>query len=164
MLSSVLTRKGQVSRHDCHPLRFQSWLRGGRSQLAAPSRSGPQNLPSSHHWGIQVPMTQLAPRLFRVPRQWGADCILWGLLLPSGDGNGRQGPHHLKAWAPPVGSFDEGSGFLQDTSLSLFPGPPGHSLTWGQTSWRPPGEGQGLPLTSLCLMTITLLTTGWITH
>ena len=30
---SVLTRKGKVPRHNFHPPRSQSWLRGGKAQL-----------------------------------------------------------------------------------------------------------------------------------
>ena len=36
----------------------------GRSQLVVPSGPGYQTLPSHHHWGSQVPRTQLALRLF----------------------------------------------------------------------------------------------------
>ena len=34
---------------------FQSWLRGGRTQSAAPSGPGSHILPSCHHWGSQAP-------------------------------------------------------------------------------------------------------------
>ena len=35
---------GKVPRHNCHPLRSRSWLRGGRSQLVVPSGPAPQSL------------------------------------------------------------------------------------------------------------------------
>ena len=41
--------EGNVTRHNFHSPRSQSWLRGGRDQLAAPSALGPQTLPSCHH-------------------------------------------------------------------------------------------------------------------
>ena len=55
MLSSVLTRKGQVSRHNCHPVRSQSWVRGGRSQLAAPQGQVPRPYPALITEGSRCP-------------------------------------------------------------------------------------------------------------
>ena len=55
MLFSVLTRKGKVPRHSVHHPRSQSWLRGSRAQLAAPSGPGPKTLLSCRLWGSQAP-------------------------------------------------------------------------------------------------------------
>ena len=46
MLFSVLIRKTKVPRRNFHPLRSRSWLRGGRSQLAAPQGQVPRSCPA----------------------------------------------------------------------------------------------------------------------
>ena len=68
MLFSVLTRKGKVPRLNFYPVRSRSWLRGSRSQLAAPSGPGPQPLTSCHCRGNQEPRAQQDLRLFRPPK------------------------------------------------------------------------------------------------
>ena len=45
----------------------------------------------------------------------------------------------LKAWARPVGSHGQGSGALQDTAASLFPGPL-QLNHWDEAEWEGPGE------------------------
>ena len=56
MLFSVLRRKGKVPRLNFHPVRSRSWLRGSRSQLAAPSAPGPQ--PPAQLSSLRKPGTQ----------------------------------------------------------------------------------------------------------
>ena len=51
--------KGQGLKAWFYLPKSRSWLRGGRSQLAAPSGPGPHTLPNCHSWGSQVPRTQL---------------------------------------------------------------------------------------------------------
>ena len=46
MLFSVLIRQTKVPRRNFHPLRSRSWLRGGRSQLAAPQGQVPRSCPA----------------------------------------------------------------------------------------------------------------------
>ena len=75
---SIMTRKDEVPRHYCHPLRSRSWLRGGRSQVTALSGPGRQTaqLSSLREPGTQE--TQLALKVLRPPGQRGpglADCI-----------------------------------------------------------------------------------------
>ena len=125
---SVLTRKGEVLRHCCHPLRPRSWRRGGRSQLTALSGPGPQTAQLSSLRGPGTQETQLALKALSPPGQQGpglADCIPcrlpWRL---SHRGRERGEIHrHLKAWAPPVGSLGHGSRARQDTvpACSLCP-------------------------------------------
>ena len=95
---SILTRKSHVPRHKCPPLRPRSQLRGGRSQLAAPTGPGSQTLPGGHCWGSRAPRPQLARRLLRPPTRWRsglARCSSGRRPLPSGhrgqDGE-RSGP------------------------------------------------------------------------
>ena len=67
MWFSVLTRKAR-SPDNFYPTKVQSWLRGGKSQLQAPSGPGPQMPPSRHCWGRQMPRIQSA---LRPPRHRG---------------------------------------------------------------------------------------------
>lgn len=120
MVFSVLTRKGEVLRHYCHPLRSRSWLRGGRSQLTALSGPGPQTalLSSLREPGTQE--TQLALKVLSPPGQQGpglADCIPCRLPWRLNHRGRERGEihRHLKAWAPPVGSLGHGSRARQDT-------------------------------------------------
>ena len=69
MLLSVLTRKGKVPRHTFHRPRSQSWLRGSRSQLAAPSGPGFQGLLCYHPWRSQAP-NSTDPQSPQLPK-WG---------------------------------------------------------------------------------------------
>ena len=55
--------KGKVPRHKLHPPRSWSWLRGGRSQLVAPSRPGPQTLPSCHVCHAPNPLCPQSPQV-----------------------------------------------------------------------------------------------------
>lgn len=130
MVFSVLTRKGEVPRHYCHPLKSRPCLRGGRSQLTAPSGPGPQTaqLSSLREPGSQE--TQLALKIPRPPGQRGpglADCIpcrlrpmQTAMAIKSQRGEIHR---HLKAWAPPVSSLGHGSRARQDTvpACSLCP-------------------------------------------
>ena len=93
------------------------------------SGPGPQTLPSCHCLRSQAPRTQLALRLLRPPKQRGPDpenCFPCRLLLPLGRRGRYGGEVHrrLKACTRPVGGLGKGSGALQDTAPSLFPGPP----------------------------------------
>ena len=63
-------KKGEGPDAQLSPQRFWSWLKGGRAQLVASSRPGPQTLPSCHRWQSQAPRTQLALRLLRPPIWW----------------------------------------------------------------------------------------------
>ena len=154
------------------PSEVQSWLRGGRSQLAGPSGPGPQTL--NCHPCLQGT---------RCPGpSWpsgSSDC-------PNGGGEGRaQAPQtathadgrchevaevgmrerfihdSLKAWAQPVGGLGRDSGALWNTAPSLFPGPPNHPLDGDQMSWRAQGRRRG-PASYLTphLMTTTPPTIG----
>ena len=152
MLLSVLIRKGKVPRHTFHRPRSQSWLRGSRSQLAAPSGTEfprPALLSSLREAGMQLnwPSVSSAAQMGRPgPTNWlirTATAIRsqrqgWGRgsLLPQGLGQGQWRPY-------------EASGALQDGAPVCSLGPP---LTHGPKageSGGPPGEGLSLPLTSL---------------
>ena len=98
-------KKWKGPRHNLPPQRFRSVLRGGRSQLVAPSEPGPQTCPAVITEGVRSP-AQLALRLLKPPKQWRgrrlgpADCYPgdcaairsqrqgWGRgsLLPQGRG------------------------------------------------------------------------------
>ena len=102
-------KKQQDAKAQLSPsLRSRSWLRGGRSQWAAPSGAGSQILSSCHHCGSKAPKIQLALRLLRLPT-WQEpdppDCDPCQLSLPlcCRGGNEREVHHHLKAWAQPSG-------------------------------------------------------------
>ena len=108
MLLSVLIRKGKVPRHTFHRPRSQSWLRGSRSQLAAPSGTGFQGLPCYHPWGRQA-CNSTDPQSPQLPK--------WGDPVPQTDSYGRplllghrdrgEGEVHccLKGWAKASGGL-----------------------------------------------------------
>ena len=92
-----------------------------------------------------MPRTQLALSLLKLPKQQGpglADCIPCRLQLPLGH-RGRDGGEvhcRLKAWARPVDSLGKGSGALQDTAPSLFPGLPSSPASPRPEGLESPGE------------------------
>ena len=74
MLFLVLRRNDQAlrhDRHDFHSLRSRPGLRGGSSQLAAPSGPRPQTLTKRRPWRRETPGTQPSHRLLRLPRGRG---------------------------------------------------------------------------------------------
>ena len=159
MLFSVLTRKGKAPRHNSHTPKFQSWLRGGRAELAAPSGPGCHILPSCHLWGSQasnpnVPQSLQAAQMGR-PGLTNCDPKRWPLLGGHRDRD-RGEVHHLSRPGPRlVEGLSQGSGAPQDVVSSLFPGPPG-SPTGPRL-----GEFQGLQRKAwICL----LLSTWWAPH
>ena len=114
VLLSVLTRKGKVPRHSFPPPRSRSWLRGGSSQLAAPSWPGPQTLPSHHRWGSLVPS----------PTNWSSGG-------PYG-GTRSRWLHPMQTAA--IRPQRRGTG---EVHCGLYP------LTWGQVSCRALGRRLG---------------------
>ena len=168
MLFSVLTRKGRVPRHSFHPPRSRSWLRGGRSQLAAPSGPGSHTLPSYHHWGSEVskPTGPQAPRAAQGGGAGPTDCDPHKLLLILGhrDKDGGEGQHCFKAWAkasgwPWWGLLSPAWHSPQPVSLV-----PHHPLAQDQgAGWRAQGSRQAsTSYFTLHLMATVLLTAGWI--
>ena len=128
MAFSVLTRKGKVPRHNFHPPRPQSWLRGGRSPLAVPSQLVSHTLPSCHPWGNQAPnptslqspqVTQEAgARSHKLQPRQMATAIRsqkqgWGKGFTTAS---NPGPKLVKG-------LSEDSGALQGIVPSLSPGP-----------------------------------------
>ena len=101
-----MTRKGKVPGYNFHPPRSQSWLRGGKAQLAAPSGPGLQILSTCHLWGSQAPRTQLVLRLLRLPMWWRLVHRLHPkrpLLSGRRDQDGGEAHWCLKAWAKSSG-------------------------------------------------------------
>ena len=154
MLFSTLTRKGQVPRHSFHPMRASPGQEKAGLSWRLPQGKISGAYPACHCWGSQVPRTQPALRLLRLPRSQGpgpTDCVLCRLQMQQGRRGCDGGVHHhLKTWAPPVGHLGQGSGALQDTAPNLFPGFP-QPPHWPKAQWPkgPLGEGEGPPLTSL---------------
>ena len=136
MVFSVLTRKGKIPKHNFHPPRSQSWLRGGRSQLAAPSGPGSHTLPIPE--GTRHP-TQLVLSLLRSPKRGDQFSQVRQTALLLGHRDRERGEVHrlLKVWAGPAASLGEGSGALQSTV------PQG--LSW-RASGRRPGSTSYLTL------------------
>ena len=138
---SVLTRKGEVLRHCCHPLRPRSWRRGGRSQLTALSGPGPQTAQLSSLRGPGTQETQLALKVLSPPGQQGpglADCIPcrlpWRLSHRGREGErftvtSRLGP---RQWAALAMAPEPGR-----TQSQLVPCAPQFSC------WLRPGEIEG---------------------
>ena len=125
-----------------------------------PSGTGPQTLPSRPRGRSQVPRTQLALRLLRPPKRWGAgppDCVPCRLSLPLGHRGraGGEGHRCLRAWARPVGGPGQGSGALQDTPPACSLGPSAHLPGRGRGAGGPRVEDQDLPLTSTPQLTTT---------
>ena len=156
--------KGKVPRHKLHPPRSWSWLRGGRSQLAAPSRPGPQTLPSCHVCHAPNPLCPQSPQVAQKEGRPGlTDCNQgrWLCYLVAETGMGR-GEVHCSSRSGPrlVEGLSEGSGTLQD----IVPSVPWvlQFTHWPKAGWAggPPGEGLNL---LFHLMTTTPLTLGWIT-
>ena len=82
MLFSVLTRKGKVPGHSCHPPGSRPWLRGGRGQFTAPSKPVPIACPAVITEGARRPI-QLALSHPKWERPGLSDCDpgRWPLLL-----------------------------------------------------------------------------------
>lgn len=143
MLFSVLTRKGEVpSKAQLSPQRSSSWLRGGRSQLAASSGPGSQTLPSCHGWGSQAPRTQPEPGASGSSgRPSGRDQVPQAAAIRSKRWDEGEVHHCLKVWVQ-SGGFGEDSGALQDAGHSPQPAPcPSvHLLAWGRVNWKSPKE------------------------
>ena len=135
-----------------HPPRSQSWLRGSRSQLAAPSGPGSHILPNCHPWRSQAsnPTDPQSPHGIQMGRLdlTGCDRDRWPLLLGCRERDGErftapQGPQLMEG-------LSEGSGALQCLVPVCSLGPPAHLLAQGSVkTGGPPGEGLNLPLTSL---------------
>ena len=141
MLFSVLTSKGKVPRDNFHP-EVQPWLRGSRSQVAAPSGSGPQTLPSCTAVGARCPgpASPQAPQAAQMAgtrslrplshavgrRHYVAEAGLREKFTTTS----RPGPSQ---WVALARALEQ-----QDTALSLF------LLVRGQVSWR--GEASYLTL------------------
>ena len=123
MLFSTLTRKGQVPRHSFHPMRASPGQEKAGLSWRLPQGKISGSYPACHCWGSQVPRTQPALRLLRLPRSQGpgpTDCVLCRLQMQQGRRGCDGGVHHhLKTWAPPVGHLGQGSGALQDTAPNL---------------------------------------------
>ena len=124
-------KRGKGPKAQPSPSAVPSGLRGGRSQLVAPSGPGPQTCSAVITKAVRSP-TQLALGLFKPPKQrrggqsCPADCYSGEgqLLLGHRDRDGGGVHSCLKAGAQPVGGFREGSGALRDIASSLFPGSP----------------------------------------
>lgn len=70
-----------------------------------------------------------------------ANCHFWILSPSSRSGGDKERFSCFEVWAQPVDSHGQGSGALQDTALSLVPGPPAHSrLARGRAAWRALGR------------------------
>ena len=128
--------RARLSRHSFYPLSPRSWLRGHRSQLAAPSGFSAQAPPTCHHRGSRVPNPP-GPQAPQGPQAAPADRVP-GRLLPSGcrGGDGREVCHGLKAWTQPVGGLGEGSGSPAGHSPEPVPWATAHPPVQGQVSQR----------------------------
>ena len=154
MLFSLLIRKGKVLRHNLHPPRSRSWLRGGRAQLAARLGPGSHILPRCHPYGSQAPNPAgpQSPQAAQMGRPGFIYCNLYRWPLLSGWRDRDWGEVHccLKAWAKLVEGLSVGSGAPWDVVPSLFLGssssPAGPRLDKLEGL---PGEGLNLPLTSM---------------
>ena len=154
MLFSVLTRQGKAPRHNVYSPRSQSWLTGGRSQLAAPLGPGSLTLPSYHHWGSQMSKltgSQAPPAAQgggAGPTDWNPHKLL--LILGHRDKNGGEVQHCWRPGPRILGGLGEGFWALPDTVPTLFPWSP--ITHWPKTREQaggPRGEGKHLPLASL---------------
>ena len=120
-------RKGKVPRHSFHPPRSQSWLRGGRSQLAILSGQVPTPYPVVIPEGVRHP-AQLALNLFRMPKWESCLKRLWPKQMATAIRFQRQGWGRSSLLPQYVGQYlvedlGKGSGALQGIVPSLFPGP-----------------------------------------
>ena len=141
MLFSVLTSKGKVPRDNLHH-EIQPWLRGSRSQVAAPSGSGPLTLPSCIAGGARSPgpaspqasqAAQMAGTRSLRPRSHADSHCHYVAEAGLGERlttNSRPGPSQWVALARALEP--------QDTALSLF------LLVRSRVSWR--GEASYLTL------------------
>ena len=169
MLFSVLTRKGKVPRHNFYPPRSQSWLTGGRSQLA-PSGPGSHALPSCHPWGSQSsnPSGPQSPQAVQMGRPGLTDCDSWQpLLVGHRDRDGGAVPCFSSPGPWLVEGLSESSGALQ-TALVQSPvcslGPPAHLPVQGWVNWRASRRrSASASYLTLYLMTPTPWTLDWIT-
>ena len=122
MLFSVLTRQGKVPRHNVYSPRSQSWLTGGRSQLAAPSGPDSHIWPSCHPWRRQAsnptdPQSLQATQMGR-PSLTDCDSDRRPLLVTHRDRHGGEAHHSSRPGPWLVEGHSEGSG-----APSLFPEP-----------------------------------------
>ena len=85
---------------------------------------------------------QAAQTVVRRPGPTGCNPCRLRLSLGHRGGDGGEVHCHVEAWGGPVDGHGEGSGALQDTAPSLFPGPPS-SPAQGRVSWRAPGRRPG---------------------
>ena len=154
-------KKGQGPQAWASHSEVQVWLRGGRSQLRAPSWPGPQTLPSHHHWGIQVP-NPTGPQALQATHMAGTRshwlCPMQtatAIRLPRwGWGRGSPQPHSLgpasghswqELWSPTAHSPE----------LVPVSAPTVQLLAQGQVSHRVPGRRPG----STSYLTLHLTTT-----
>ena len=139
MLFSVLTRKGQVRRHNHHPPRSSP---GWEETDLCSKRAKCLDPPSRHNWGSQAPRTQLplAASGHRSARAGPADCVpgRWPRHQITG-GDGGEAHRHLKAWAR-SGQPGEGSWAQQDTAPACSPGPPRSAASLKPCEQEGPGE------------------------
>ena len=136
MLFSVLIRKGKVPRHNFNLPRSQSWLRGGISQLAAPSGPGSHVLPSWHPWGSLTsnPAGPQSPQVAQMGRPDPPDCAQADTTARGSQRQGwGRGALLLRAGARASGGPLWG---LPVLIPSLFPRPPSSLLAWGWVGWR----------------------------
>ena len=169
MVFSVLTRKGKIPKHNFHPPRSQSWLRGGRSQLAAPSGPGSHTLPIPE--GTRHP-TQLVLSLLRSPKRGDQFSQVRQTALLLGHRDRERGEVHCSLRPGPwlVGGLGEGSGALQDIVPSLFPGPSsspaGSRLSEQRVSRRRPESASyfKLHLTPTTPVTFSSITSPVVPH
>lgn len=129
-------------------------------------RTRSQTLPSCHFWGSWAPRTQLALGLLRPHTQQGqvkqtapytdGYCLR---LQKQGRGQGSLLPQGLD---PASWQTWQGLWSPKEHRPQPVPWDPGSTAGQDQVSWRVLGEGGDLLPTSLCLMTTTLLTTGWM--
>ena len=129
MSFSILSRKSKVLRHNFPPLRSQSWLKEGRSQLVAPSGPGPQTLPSCLAEGARHPRPNCPSGSSGCPNaQWEGPgptgCIPCRLPLSLGRRGGDRGE---------VQGLAEGFGALQDSPQPTL---------WDPHSPANPGPGK----------------------
>ena len=148
-------KKGPCPQAQLSPSEVQSWLRGGRSQLAVPSGPGPQTL-NCHPWlqgnrcqdlaGPQAPQAaQNSGREGPGPTEaTHAD----GRCHEVAEAGMRERFIHycLKAWAQRVGGLGEDSGALWDTGPPALPWAPRSPAGLRPGELEGPGEKAGIYL------------------
>ena len=151
---SVLIRKGPGPKVQLSPSEVWSRLRGDTSQLAGgPSGPGSQTLPSSHHWGGQVPNPtgSQAPKAIQMGQGQVPQVVTYRLAALSLQrrawGRHSRLPRGLSQgqWAALVRAL----GPYRAPPSAYSPGPPALTLARGLVSRRVLGRGWDPPLISL---------------